>query len=71
MTKIARVPGAAIQQFQHSRETMATATRSDETKRAAQQVVCQYVDAWYSDLDETGKVAEANELFDILGIKGR
>lgn len=71
MTKVARVPGAAIQQFQHSREAMVVSARPESEKRNAQIVVCQYVEAWYSHLDEAGRMAEANELLDILGLLER
>lgn len=70
MTKVARTPGAPMQ-IKDSSETLASKGISLTGKRAAQQVVCQYVDAWYSHLDDAGKVAEVNELLDILGIKGR
>lgn len=67
MTKAPRGPGAPIQ-LKDSRETLVSNPVSMTEKRAAQLVVCQYVDAWYSHLDEVGKMAEVNELFDILGI---
>lgn len=71
MTKVTRVPGVAIQQFQHSQETMGISAKTEDEKRNAQLVVCEYVDAWYPHLDDAGKVKEVNELLDILGIKGR
>ncbi len=73
MSKAARTPGSPIQQFQGAGMTLASTPKTMTEKRAAQLVVCQYVDAWSKDLglDEAGKIAEVNELLDILGISGR
>lgn len=67
MTKAPRGPGAPIQ-LKDSRETLASNAVAPTEKRAAQLVVCAYVDAWYPHLDDAGKIAEVLELFDILGI---
>jgi hypothetical protein len=47
---------------------MVVSARPESEKRNAQLVVCQYVEAWYPHLDEAGRMAEANELLDILGL---
>lgn len=58
-------------QIKNSTETLMSKPATSQTKHDAQQVVCQYVQAWYPHLDEAGQIAEVNELLDILGIKGR
>lgn len=57
-------------QLKDSRETLMYRQKSITETRAAQLVVCNYVNAWYPDLDDAGRVAEVNELLDILGLKG-
>lgn len=70
MTKAPRAKGTPIQ-LKDSRETLILKPTSVSEKRNAQLVVCEYVEAWFPHLDEAGRIAEARELMDILGISGR
>ena len=68
MTKAPRGPGAPVQ-IKHSQEALYSAPMTMDTRTKAQLVVCDYVDSWYPDLDEAGKIVEIRELLSILGIR--
>lgn len=51
--------------------TLGASPKTPSEKRAAQLVVCEYVEAWHAEDSEDEKAVVARELLDILGLLER